>query len=66
MLGDFNFVLHSKDRIGENPVTMVEVFEYQYCLNINGLEELVNLCCKYTLNDKEKLVEFFQKLTGHL
>ncbi|KAK4736571.1 hypothetical protein R3W88_000268 [Solanum pinnatisectum] len=52
-LGDFNNVLHTEDRIGGMPVTLVEVCDFQVCLDQCGLAELKSSGCKYTWSDNQ-------------
>ncbi|XP_075080969.1 uncharacterized protein LOC142166232 [Nicotiana tabacum] len=42
VLGDFNSVLHVGERQGGKHVTIVEVLDFQACLDMNGLVELPN------------------------
>ncbi|XP_059294628.1 uncharacterized protein LOC132047627 [Lycium ferocissimum] len=53
VLGDFNVVLHREDRLGGNPVTLVEVTDFQNCIDNCGLEEIANSGSQYTWNDKQ-------------
>ncbi|XP_059306468.1 uncharacterized protein LOC132057896 [Lycium ferocissimum] len=53
VLGDFNAVLSTDDRIGGNTITLAEVIDFQKCVDTCGLEEMKNDGCKYTWNDKQ-------------
>ncbi|KAH0780953.1 hypothetical protein KY290_000551 [Solanum tuberosum] len=62
ILGDFNDVLHSEDRLGGNPVTLAEVAEFQEWLDVCVLEEMASTGSTYTWNDKWKHNRVYSKL----
>lgn len=62
VLGDFNNVFHSDDRIGGTPVTLAEVCEFQDCLEIYKLEKMASNRSIYTWNDKGTTSRVFSKI----
>ncbi|XP_060182631.1 uncharacterized protein LOC132612418 [Lycium barbarum] len=62
ILGYFNSVLHSEDRIGGNVVTLSEVVDFQHCLDHCGFTELPRTGCNYTWHDKGDASRAFSKL----
>ncbi|XP_075080662.1 uncharacterized protein LOC142166136 [Nicotiana tabacum] len=53
VLGDFNDVLHTGDRIGDNPILYVEVVDFSNCIDSCGLSELPSIGGQYTWNDRQ-------------
>ncbi|KAK6779932.1 hypothetical protein RDI58_022116 [Solanum bulbocastanum] len=52
VIGDFNSVLNSEDRLGGNPVTWAEVIDLQTCIDTCSLVDLAHNGPRYTWNDR--------------
>ncbi|XP_070047273.1 uncharacterized protein [Nicotiana tomentosiformis] len=61
-VGDFNSVLNMEDRIGENPVSLIEVVEFSNCIKACGLLELPHQGNKYTWNDRRSEQRIYSKI----
>ncbi|XP_075109235.1 uncharacterized protein LOC142181024 [Nicotiana tabacum] len=53
IMGDFNFVLSQKDKVG-GKVTYAEIKEFKECMEQCGLQELKSSGCFYTWNNKHE------------
>lgn len=62
IFGDFKVVLQSKDRLGGNPVTLVELTEFQKWLDVCVLEEMASTGCTYTQNNKGGHSKVYSKI----
>lgn len=62
LLGDFNSVLHNKDRIGANPMTCIEVTNFANCIEDYRLIEIPYQGSKYAWNDKNIDTKIFSKI----
>uniref|UniRef100_A0A0V0HNI0 Putative ovule protein n=1 Tax=Solanum chacoense TaxID=4108 RepID=A0A0V0HNI0_SOLCH len=62
ILGDFNNVLHTTDRLGGAQVTFSEVCDFQDCLDTYMPEEMGSNGKAYTWNDKGTTNGVFSKI----
>lgn len=62
VLGDFNIVLKTTDKIGCNPMTWTEVMEFQNCVEEYELIEIPHRGNYFTWNDKKKNMRVFFKI----
>ncbi|XP_075076769.1 uncharacterized protein LOC142163387 [Nicotiana tabacum] len=62
VLGDFNLVLHSTNRIGGNAVTWAEMMDFQQCMQESGLMEMPTQGNRYTWNDKNDEQRIFSNI----
>lgn len=62
ILGDFNNVLHSDDKIRGATVTLNEVKDFQECLRTCLLEEMGRKGQHYIWNNKGKINRVFYKI----
>ncbi|XP_075080113.1 uncharacterized protein LOC142165463 [Nicotiana tabacum] len=52
VMGDFNSMLHTEDRVGGNPITLAEIAEFHRCIEQCELIELPTSGSRYTWNDR--------------
>ncbi|XP_019264059.1 PREDICTED: uncharacterized protein LOC109241742 [Nicotiana attenuata] len=52
VMGDFNSVLHTDDKVGGNPVSLAEIVDFQQCIEQCELLELPTSGSRYTWNDR--------------
>ncbi|XP_075086066.1 uncharacterized protein LOC142168811 [Nicotiana tabacum] len=62
VVGDFNSVLNTEDRIGGNEVTWAEVVDFYNCIVECGLMELPAQENRYTWSDKHEEHRIFSKI----
>lgn len=60
--GDFNYVLHTTDKVGGPSVTLIEVKDFQECIRSCKLEEMKRYGQTYTWNDKRTTSRIFSKI----
>ncbi|XP_019229576.1 PREDICTED: uncharacterized protein LOC109210594 [Nicotiana attenuata] len=52
VMGDFNAVLHTNDRVRGNPVSLAEIIDFQQCIDQCDLMEMPTSGSRYTWNDR--------------
>uniref|UniRef100_M1CX15 Endonuclease/exonuclease/phosphatase n=1 Tax=Solanum tuberosum TaxID=4113 RepID=M1CX15_SOLTU len=62
VLGDFNSLLKTDDRIGGNPVVWAEIMEFNECVLECGLIEFPTHGSRYTWSDKHDGNKKFSKI----
>ncbi|XP_019266923.1 PREDICTED: uncharacterized protein LOC109244316 [Nicotiana attenuata] len=62
IMGDFNAVLHTDDRVGGNPVSLAEVIEFQKCIDQCDLMEMPTSGSRYTWSDRHGNDRIFSKI----
>ncbi|XP_070038256.1 uncharacterized protein LOC142167387 [Nicotiana tabacum] len=62
VVGDFNSVLSSEDRMGGNPVTWAELVDFKTCIYKSGLMELAHNGQIFTWNDKGEGQRIYSKI----
>ncbi|KAH0773570.1 hypothetical protein KY290_010707 [Solanum tuberosum] len=52
IMGDFNALLKMEDRLGGNPISLVEVADFQNCVERCGLLEMIQKGSRYSWSDR--------------